>query len=247
MGIFFAKKKPQSRVTEHDKAVLQLKQTRDKIKQYQRRIEQNIERDRDMAKKLLQNGRKDRALLLLRKKKFQEQVLLKTDGQLENLERMVHDLEFAQVEARVIDGLKIGNTALKKLHDIMSIDEIERVMDDTREGIEKQRELDELLMGTLSDEDETEAEAELDALLAQETAEAAPDVPEEVPLPDVPEDVVETETKKGKRDRKEGIPRSSRDGSLNVNIFITTYKTKKRLRNVEKIVTLVRRMYILYM
>jgi len=198
MGIFFAKKKPQSRVTEHDKAVLQLKQTRDKIKQYQRRIEQNIERDRDMAKKLLQNGRKDRALLLLRKKKFQEQVLLKTDGQLENLERMVHDLEFAQVEARVIDGLKIGNTALKKLHDIMSIDEIERVMDDTREGIEKQRELDELLMGTLSDEDETEAEAELDALLAQETAEAAPDVPEEVPLPDVPEDVVETETKKEK-------------------------------------------------
>lgn len=37
----------------------QMKQTRDKLKQYQRRIEQNIEKDRDIAKKLLQNGRKE--------------------------------------------------------------------------------------------------------------------------------------------------------------------------------------------
>lgn len=127
----------------------------------------------------------------------------KTDGQLENLERMVHDLEFAQVEAKVIDGLKIGNEALKKLHEILSIDEIERVMDDTREGIDKQHELDDLLMGTLSSEDETEAEAELDALMAQEAAEAAPAVPEDVVLPDVPEDLVEREKQKEKGIAKE--------------------------------------------
>ncbi|KAK0076103.1 hypothetical protein PV325_005857 [Microctonus aethiopoides] len=195
MGIFFSKKKPQSRVTEHDKAVLQLKQTRDKIKQYQKRIEQSIEKDREIAKKLLQNGRKDRALSLLRKKKFQEQVLFKTDSQLENLEKMVHDLEFAQVEARVIDGLKIGNVALKTLHDILNIDDIEKVMDETREGIEKQQELDNLLSGVLTEEDEDEAEAELDALLAEEFKESAPEVPTEVSLPDVPEDEIEKKKK----------------------------------------------------
>lgn len=42
-----------------------------------------------------------RAKLLLRKKRFQEQLLDKTDGQLENLERMIHDLEFSQVELQV--------------------------------------------------------------------------------------------------------------------------------------------------
>jgi hypothetical protein len=42
-----------------------------------------------------------RAKLLLRKKKFQEGLLERTDGQLDNLERLVHDLEFAQVEKQV--------------------------------------------------------------------------------------------------------------------------------------------------
>lgn len=138
-----------------------------------------------------------RALLLLRKKKFQEQILVKTDGQLENLERMVHDLEYTQIETKVIDGLKVGNEALKKLQEILSIDEIEKVMDETREGIEKQEEINTLLSGALSDEDEGAVEAELDALIAQEAEEETPEVPaEEVPLPDVPED--EPAKEKGK-------------------------------------------------
>ena len=37
----------------------QLKQTRDKIKQYQRRIEQNLEKERLLAKKLIQNKQKE--------------------------------------------------------------------------------------------------------------------------------------------------------------------------------------------
>ncbi|XP_057320555.1 charged multivesicular body protein 6 [Microplitis mediator] len=201
MGLFFSKKKPVSRVTEQDKAVLQLKQARDKIKHYQKRIEQNIEKDRELAKKLIQSGRKERALSLLRKKKFQEQVLSNTDSQLENLERMVHDLEFAQVEAKVLDGLKIGNTALKKLHEILSIDEIEKVMDETRDGVEKQRELDDLLMGQLTDEDEGQVEAELDALIADEVKESVPEVPQDVSLPDVPEDQLE-KPKERKKDRE---------------------------------------------
>ncbi|CAL1688149.1 unnamed protein product [Lasius platythorax] len=121
MGIFFAKKKQASRVTEQDKAILQVKQTRDKIKQYQRKIEQSLEKERLLAKELLKNGRKDRALLLLRKKKYQEQVLSRADGQLENLERMVHDLEFAQVEMKVVDGLRI--------EDNIDEDEIETELD----------------------------------------------------------------------------------------------------------------------
>ena len=217
MGIFFAKKKPPSRVTNQDKAILQLKQTRDKIKQYQRRIEQNLEKERLLAKKLIQNGRKDRALLLLRKKKFQEQVLSKTDGQLENLERMVHDIEFAQVELKVVDGLKVGNAALKKLHSLLSIDEIEKVMDETKEGLEKQREIDEILLGELTVEDEGEVEDELDALLAAEVKERAPEVPvvpedmtipeesEDVTLPEVPEELPQKKKERTKEKTQEAV------------------------------------------
>lgn len=102
MGSLFGKhKKPVSRITEQDKAVLQLKQQRDKLKQYQKKIELNLERDRQLAKKLLGEGKRERAKLLLRKKRYQEQLLQNTDTQLEKLEQLTHDLEFTQIEIQV--------------------------------------------------------------------------------------------------------------------------------------------------
>jgi len=37
----------------------QVKQTKDKIKQYQRKIEQSLEKERLLAKELLKNGKKE--------------------------------------------------------------------------------------------------------------------------------------------------------------------------------------------
>lgn len=33
----------------------------------------------------------------------------------------VHDIEFAQIEAKVVEGLKSGNAALKKMHEVCYI------------------------------------------------------------------------------------------------------------------------------
>lgn len=100
-GLFGKHKKTVSRITEQDKAVLQLKQQRDKLKQYQKRIEINLEKDRQLAKKLLNDGKRDKAKLLLKKKRYQEQLLQNTDAQLDKLEQLTHDLEFAQIEVQV--------------------------------------------------------------------------------------------------------------------------------------------------
>lgn len=129
-----------------------------------------------------------RAKLLLRKKRYQEQLLQNTDAQLEHLERLTHDLEFAQIESQVLEGLKNGNTALKKMHDAINIDEIERIMEETREGVEKQEEIDALLSGALTEEDEEAVNAEFESLIR----ESLPDVPSsdietnELELPEVP-------------------------------------------------------------
>ncbi|XP_046400001.1 charged multivesicular body protein 6-A [Ischnura elegans] len=186
MGALFGKsKKTVSRVTDQDKAVLQLKQQRDKIRQHQKKIENNLERDRELAKKLLKDGKKEKALLLLRKKKYQEQLLSKTDGLLQNLEHMVQDLEFSQVEMQVLDGLKAGNEALKKVHEILSVDEVERILEETREGVEKQREIDELLSGALTADDEEDVLNELKEITeGEEEIEKLPDVPTELPEPE---------------------------------------------------------------
>ncbi|XP_057682150.1 charged multivesicular body protein 6-like isoform X1 [Corythoichthys intestinalis] len=184
MGNLFGKKK-QSRVTEQDKAVLQLKQQRDKLRLYQKKIGLQLEKERLLAKQLLKNGRKDKALLLLKKKRYQEQLLDKTDNQISNLERMVDDLEFAQIEKKVIDGLRVGNQCLKKMHEVMSIEEVERILDETQDAVEYQRQIDEMLSGSLSQEDEEAVLAELEAITQQGDVQL-PDVPSEE-LPEVPE------------------------------------------------------------
>ncbi|KAI8492686.1 Charged multivesicular body protein 6 [Branchiostoma belcheri] len=171
MGSLFGKhkKKEESRITEQDKAVLQLKQQRDKLKQYQKKIQANLDREREVAKRLLKDGKKDKAKLLLKKKRYQENMLQKTDNQIDQVEKMVDDLEFASIEMK-----------------ILSLENVEKILDETQEAVEYQREIDDLLAGgILTDEDEEAVLAELDEI----TKVDLPQVPDEdVSLPEVPRD-----------------------------------------------------------
>ncbi|XP_077412109.1 charged multivesicular body protein 6-like isoform X2 [Vanacampus margaritifer] len=165
--------------------VMQLKQQRDKLKQYQKRITLQLDKERLLAKQLLKDGRKEKALLLLKKKRYQDQLLDKTENQISNLERMVQDIEFLQIEMKVIEGLKVGNDCLKSMHQIMSIEDVERILDETHESIEYQKQIDEMLSGALTQEDEDAVLAELEAITQGEDV-TLTEVPTE-PLPDVPE------------------------------------------------------------
>lgn len=144
-----------------------------------------------------------RAKLILRKKKYQENLLSTTDKEVEALEKLTNDLEFAQVQQQVLDGLKVGNEALKKIHEILTIDEVERIMDETREGIEKQQEIDAIIStGALSQDDEDSVAAELEELVAS----TLPDIDEDIDdkLPEVPSEEPEAEKKKKKERKAEG-------------------------------------------
>lgn len=180
MGNIFAKKDrpPRSRITDQDRAVLELKKQRDRLRLYQRKIEGEQDKLKELAKRCLREGKKDKAKLIVKKKRRQESLLHKTDQQIDNLERMCTDIEFAQMEINVAQGLKKGNEALKKMHQLMTVEDVERIMDDTREGIEYQRELDQMLAGQFTQADEEDILNELDELLA--------DQQEEIDLPAVP-------------------------------------------------------------
>lgn len=94
---------------------------------------------------------------------------------------MVQSIEFAQIEMKVLEGLQIGNQCLNKMHQVMSIEEVERILDETQDAVEYQRQIDELLAGSFTQEDEDAVRAELDAI-TQEQLEL-PEVPAE-PLPE---------------------------------------------------------------
>lgn len=59
-----------------------------------------------------------RAKLLLKKKRYLESLLDKTDTQLDNLEQMVENIEFTQIEMKVVEGLKQGNECLEEMHKV---------------------------------------------------------------------------------------------------------------------------------
>ena len=60
------------------------------------------------------------------------------DGQLDSIQQLIDSLEFAQVELQVVENLKLGNESLKKLNSLMSVEEVERIMEETREAVEYQ-------------------------------------------------------------------------------------------------------------
>ncbi|CEI91009.1 hypothetical protein G6F70_005366 [Rhizopus microsporus] len=189
MGVGSSKHK----ITSQDKAILDLKVQRDKLKKYQKNLNVVIEKEVAAAKLALSQGNKKKALLALKKKKYQEQLLEKTDQQLLNLEELTHSIEYALVEKQVLEGLKNGNSVLKEIHKETSIEAVEKLMDDTAEAIAYQNEIDEMLHGLISAEDEEEILKELDELTEKEVLSELPSVPNdslEIPmenkLPDVP-------------------------------------------------------------
>lgn len=88
------------KVTSRDRAILDLKVQRDRLKQYQKRITNVLTRETEIAKEHLKAGHRDKALLALKKKKYQEQLMEKTSVQLLNLEQMVECIEYPSYRFR---------------------------------------------------------------------------------------------------------------------------------------------------
>ncbi|CAO3688142.1 unnamed protein product [Umbelopsis ramanniana] len=98
-----------------------------------------------------------------------------------NLEELTNSIEFALVEKQVLDGLQKGNEVLKEIHKEMSVEAVQKLMDDTADAIEYQNEIDEILSGNLTAEDEEDVLRELDELQQQELEAQMPAVPDAVP------------------------------------------------------------------
>lgn len=117
-----------------------MKNQRDKLQQYQKRITIITDRETEIARECLQRGDKKKALLALRRKKYQESLLQKTDQQLAQLEILTNDVEFALVQKDVLFGLQQGTAVLKQIHrEIGGIEKVEQLLSDTADAQAYQR------------------------------------------------------------------------------------------------------------
>ncbi|KAJ5855804.1 Snf7 [Penicillium soppii] len=173
------------KISSQDRAILDLKNQRDKLHQYQRRITVLTDRETEIAKECLARNDRRRALLALRRKKYQESLLAKTDGQLAQLEALTGQVEFALVQKDVLYGLQQGTQVLQTINREMGgIENVERLMGDSEDARAYQEEVSQMLAGHLTNQDEDEVEDELEALRLEAAGPQA--LPDPVVLPSPP-------------------------------------------------------------
>ncbi|KAL2041136.1 hypothetical protein N7G274_006080 [Stereocaulon virgatum] len=177
------------KISAQDRAILDMKNQRDKLHQYQKRITVITDRETSIARECLTRGDKSKALLALRRKKFQESLLAKTDAQLQTLEELTASVEFAQVQKDVVFGLQQGTGVLKQIHAEMGgIENVEKLMGESEDARAYQREVSEMLRGEMSNQDEDEVEDELKKMLGVINGVKEPDAVEAtVDYPNVPQ------------------------------------------------------------
>jgi charged multivesicular body protein 6 len=184
-----------------------MKNQRDKLRQYQKRITVITTRETEIAKECLAKGDKQKALLALRRKKYQESLLTKTDAQLEQLEKLTSSVEFALVQKDVYFGLQQGTEVLKMInHEMGGLEGVEKMMGETEEARRYQQEISEALAGQMSNEEEDEVEDELEALEREVEGVKMPNVPNntvvsEDTLPEVPQTEVEREQERQQKQK----------------------------------------------
>ena len=189
MGSCFGSQKeepPRSKkaqISEEDKAAAQLMVTRDDIKKYHKRLETAIQHTKEAIKDCLRNKQKPKAVLALRKQKFLEKNLETSQAQLMQLEQMLSNIEQAKVQKTVFEALRQGTDYLQKVNQQLSLDDVEKLMEDTKEAYEYQQQVNEALTKEGVVVDEGELLEQLDQLDAEEAL--AVDLPE-VPKQQLP-------------------------------------------------------------
>ncbi|KAK0274091.1 Vacuolar protein sorting-associated protein 20 [Friedmanniomyces endolithicus] len=197
-----------NKISAQDRAILDMKLQRDKLHQYALRIQTLTSRETEIARECLRQNQKSRALLALRRKKYQESLLAKTDQQLAQLEVLTSDVEFALVQKDVLFGLQRGTEVLREIHREMGgLERVEMILGESAEAREYQEEVSEMLGGKMSNQDEDEVEDELEVMQREVVGVRLPSAPSsgleqagEVKLPDVPQ---ETPAQRAKRRRTE--------------------------------------------
>jgi len=185
MGGLLSKKKPEKQkgkkrkhggVSAADRAILDLKNARDRLRRYQAKLETESAALTRQARALLAAGKRDRAALVVKFRRFREARIAEVDGELLRLEQMVASIEWESRQATVIASIQAGTAALNRMHETMSVDAVQQLMDETREALETEQQISALLGSAATTNGATDAdlEAELAALVAGEPSRQQP-------------------------------------------------------------------------
>lgn len=192
-GLFGRRGKKKANLDQTEKALLDCKMVRDKIKGYIKSLERNEKIKKEKAKEALREKKKDRAKMLLKLAKMYSEQIKTSDGQLTMIEDQIALIESSRNQAEIMKVLQQGNEALKNLQKEVNVEKWEQVKDDLDDLKERDNELTEFFKerGLNADDVEDTVNKELEELMKLNSEEAEKDLPsanqEKVEVPEVKE------------------------------------------------------------
>ena len=149
-------KSRQYEMSEHDKAMLQLKRSRDNIDKYSQSMYKKIHKEQRMVKDIIRTkknlktgklGEYDelKCKTILKRIRYQESLVTKAVQQLMSLEEMIISIDFKQVEKMFLKGLENGNEILKELNKELTLEKVDAILDESEEQMALANEVNDVL------------------------------------------------------------------------------------------------------
>ncbi|EME26555.1 Charged multivesicular body protein 6 [Galdieria sulphuraria] len=183
-------------VSSFDRELLDLKIQRDSLQQYEQRLSDSLKNYIKLARRLVAENQRQQALVVLQVKHALQKSIEKAQNMRFNLEQVLSEIELKQIETDYVLKLRTGTKLLQSIQKTLSIEEIEHLLEETKEAIEFQNKVTEVLGSFSLMEIDESCEEELEQL---ETA-MFPPVPkrlEKTMTPQVTENMqVKSETAK---------------------------------------------------
>mmetsp|Transcript_1338 Transcript_1338/g.2425 ORF Transcript_1338/g.2425 Transcript_1338/m.2425 type:complete len:220 (-) Transcript_1338:620-1279(-) len=177
-------------VSQIDKAVLDLKVSRDRLNRYKKKLYLDTDKLYQKAKNLKEKNETRAALGLLRLRKMKQKEVDNIDSQLLSIQTMISNIQTKEQEVEVLAALRSGKNALEKLHSENTLDDVLQLMEEIEEQNELEREINAALVSTgetLTGIEEEDLEIELQKLMggADEVA-VETNVDDKIDLPVAP-------------------------------------------------------------
>ena len=211
MGTVFGKKTAKSNVGSHelssiDEAILKLKQNKTSLNKVKEGLESDKRNLDNKARELIRNNQKDRAVLVIKMKRLREKKIDETVDHIFQIDNEILNVQSAHINVQTLQTLELATKELNRMHEIMPIEKIQMLMEESREAVELENEYNQVFIDHFDEfvVEDSELQAELAALM-NETNEAPikPDTNVAVlHLPDAPTGPIVTSNKDKKETAK---------------------------------------------
>jgi charged multivesicular body protein 6 len=131
-----SKNQPVVKLSNKDETILELKRARDKLAKYKSKLEAENDASNTQIKQMLRENKKQRALLVLKVRKYKDDQLVRIDGELLQVHEMISNIEWAAINVQAVKAMQLGVASLQSIHAMVSPEDIQKLLLDNDEAMQ---------------------------------------------------------------------------------------------------------------